>query len=68
MPAGDQTSNSPDCPARWAKCGGKGFDGEQGCCQEDSECTYINDYYYQCLPGALPFLCFDSLLRVTQCQ
>ncbi|KAG9225929.1 hypothetical protein CCMSSC00406_0006449 [Pleurotus cornucopiae] len=37
----------------WGQCGGIGWTGS-GTCDAGSTCTYSNDYYSQCLPGAAP--------------
>ncbi|KAI5465248.1 expansin module family protein [Mariannaea sp. PMI_226] len=39
------------CAAQWAQCGGTGWKGAT-CCVSGCTCTYINDYYYQCIPGS----------------
>ncbi|VUC31355.1 unnamed protein product [Clonostachys rosea] len=39
------------CSAAWAQCGGNGYTGE-ACCASGSVCTYVNDWYSQCIPGA----------------
>ncbi|KAL4266451.1 Beta-xylanase [Pleurotus pulmonarius] len=37
----------------WGQCGGIGWTGS-GTCDAGSTCTFSNDYYSQCLPGAAP--------------
>ena len=39
---------SQNCAAKWAQCGGQGFNGPT-CCQSGSTCREINQYYSQCL-------------------
>ncbi|KAI0347834.1 endoglucanase [Trametopsis cervina] len=36
---------------QWAQCGGIGWTGGTTCVS-GSACTKLNDYYYQCIPGA----------------
>ncbi|MDR2907073.1 MAG: FG-GAP-like repeat-containing protein, partial [Bacteroidales bacterium] len=38
---------------QWAQCGGIGWTGDTYC-TSGNVCTYINDYYSQCLPGTTP--------------
>ncbi|KAL0955540.1 hypothetical protein HGRIS_001776 [Hohenbuehelia grisea] len=37
----------------WAQCGGIGWSGGTTCTPGNT-CTKLNDYYFQCLPGAAP--------------
>ncbi|KAK6532134.1 hypothetical protein TWF694_003294 [Orbilia ellipsospora] len=34
----------------WGQCGGIGYTGPTSCVS-GTVCTYLNDYYYQCIPG-----------------
>ncbi|KAH8834705.1 hypothetical protein DL96DRAFT_677 [Flagelloscypha sp. PMI_526] len=36
----------------YGQCGGIGWTGDTTC-NSGSTCAYINDYYYQCLPGKI---------------
>jgi len=37
-----------NCAAKWAQCGGVGFNGPT-CCQSGSTCHQVNQYYSQCI-------------------
>lgn len=37
-----------NCASRWGQCGGNGWTGAT-CCASGSSCSYINDWYSQCL-------------------
>lgn len=37
-----------NCASRWGQCGGLGWTGST-CCVSGSTCTYLNDWYSQCL-------------------
>merc|ERR1712036_111078 len=39
-----------DCAAKWAKCGGKNYNGPT-CCEAGSTCVYKSEWYSQCKPG-----------------
>jgi len=39
-------NNGGNCAARWAQCGGNGFNGAK-CCRE-GKCVRMNDWYSQC--------------------
>jgi len=43
---GSSSSNNGNCAARWAQCGGNGFNGST-CCQQGT-CVKMNDWYSQC--------------------
>ncbi|KAI8624747.1 carbohydrate-binding module family 1 [Xylariaceae sp. FL1651] len=40
------------CASQWGQCGGTGWSGAT-CCASGSSCVKSNDYYSQCLPGAV---------------
>ena len=40
-------SNNSNCAARWAQCGGQGFNGPKCCSQ--GNCKAVNQYYSQCV-------------------
>lgn len=42
------TPTQGNCSARWAQCGGNGWTGAT-CCVNGTTCTYLNDWYSQCL-------------------
>ncbi|KAF5324537.1 hypothetical protein D9611_004240 [Ephemerocybe angulata] len=44
-------ANSAVAVGTWGQCGGIGYSGSTTC-DAGNTCTKINDYYYQCLPGA----------------
>ncbi|KAM5347250.1 hypothetical protein ACJ41O_010255 [Fusarium nematophilum] len=41
------------CSSQWGQCGGINWSGAT-CCQSGSHCSKINDFYFQCIPGAGP--------------
>lgn len=41
------------CVSTWKQCAGNGYTGETTCCAGTS-CTYINDWYSQCIPSSTP--------------
>jgi hypothetical protein len=34
----------------WGQCGGINYTGQTSCVS-GSNCSYLNDWYYQCIPG-----------------
>jgi len=42
------TASSSNCAAKWAQCGGQGWNGAK-CCASGSTCKASNQYYSQCL-------------------
>ncbi|KAH6846947.1 1, 4-beta cellobiohydrolase [Chaetomium sp. MPI-CAGE-AT-0009] len=41
-----------NCGAAWTQCGGNGWQGAT-CCASGSSCVKQNDWYSQCIPGAV---------------
>jgi hypothetical protein len=51
-PTKTPTSQSGSCSnPTWSTCGGVGFSGST-CCKTGDVCTFINNYYSQCVPGS----------------
>ncbi|KAJ9136550.1 Glycoside hydrolase family 5 protein [Pleurostoma richardsiae] len=46
----------------WGQCGGVGWSGAISCVS-GSYCQYLNDYYYQCLPGMTRKRSFHDCIR-----
>lgn len=44
-----EEGTSSGCAKKFAQCGGLGFDGSD-CCEDNFECSYVNDWYSQCVP------------------
>ncbi|KAF5005133.1 hypothetical protein FDECE_8390 [Fusarium decemcellulare] len=42
-----------NCASQWSQCGGTNWSGAT-CCTSGNHCSKVNDFYYQCQPGADP--------------